>query len=79
MDVKSRSGHVLAILGDSGVGKSSAVKSHVDRRKGERNLIWLSAKQLAEESQAVLAKETGTLIEIPQLVSYSAKPVLGTC
>jgi hypothetical protein len=48
VDAESRPGRVLAILGDSGVGKSSSVKSHVDRRKGERNLIWLSAKQLPE-------------------------------
>ena len=67
---------VLAILGDSGVGKSSSVKSHVYQRKDELNLVWLSARQLAAENQTVLAKEIGAAVKIPQLASYSAKPVL---
>ena len=76
IDAQSKPGRVLAILGDSGVGKSSGVKRHVNRKKDELNLIWLSAKQLAQESQTDLAQGTGTVIKIPQLVSYSAKPVL---
>ena len=76
VEAKTKRGRVLAIVGDSGVGKSSLTKGYVRTLFNKANLIWLSAEELAVQNQAILAKEVGTVVELPMLVRYSTRPLL---
>jgi hypothetical protein len=73
---KSKRGRVLAIVGDSGVGKSSLTKGYVRTLSSKTNLVWLTAEELAVQNQAILAREVGTIFELSKLVRYSTKPLL---
>jgi hypothetical protein len=76
IEAKSKRGRVLAIVGDSGVGKSSLTKGYVRTLFGRTNLIWLTAEELAVNNQTILAEAVGMAFELPKLVRYSTKPLL---
>jgi hypothetical protein len=76
VEAKSKRGRVLAIVGDSGVGKSSLTKGYVHSLSSKTNLVWLTGEELAVQNQTILAKEVGTIFELPNLVRYSTKPLL---
>lgn len=71
----AKSRHVTAVVGDSGTGKSSIVKSDISSRAEEINLIWLSQDELDKPNQHVLASSLGIADDLPTLVGNSMKPV----
>ncbi|MHB1939098.1 MAG: hypothetical protein ACYCOR_21390 [Acidobacteriaceae bacterium] len=71
----AKSKHLTAVVGDSGTGKSSIVKSDISSRAGEINLIWLSQDELDKPNHHVLASSLAIADELPTLVGHSMKPV----
>ncbi|HEY4358211.1 MAG TPA: hypothetical protein VGN16_20870 [Acidobacteriaceae bacterium] len=71
----AKSRHVTAVVGDSGTGKSSIVKSDISSRVEEINMIWLSQDELDKPNQHVLASSLGIADDLPMLVGNSMKPV----
>ena len=71
----ARPRHVTAVVGDSGTGKSSLVKSDISSRTEDINLIWLSQDELDKPNQHVLASSLGIADDLPTLVGHSMKPV----
>ena len=61
----AKSRHVTAVVGDSGTGKSSIVKSDISSRAEEINLIWLSQDELDKPNQHVLASSLGIADDWP--------------
>ena len=67
---------VLGIIGDSGIGKSSLVKSYVESLTDGVNLLWLTHDDLNKPSQALVGSAFGLKNDIPELVRYSPIPIL---
>jgi hypothetical protein len=67
---------VLGIIGDSGIGKSSLVKSHVESLVNGVNLLWLTHDDLNKPNQALVSSALGLKNGIPALVRYSPLPVV---
>ncbi|WP_158791510.1 hypothetical protein [Granulicella sp. L60] len=72
----AKAGHVLAIVGDSGTGKSSLLKSYVTPRLEDVNLIWLSQDEIDKPNQNLVAASLGIEEHLPALIAHSTKPVL---
>lgn len=67
---------VLGIIGDSGIGKSSLVKSYIESVANGVNLLWLTHDDLNKPSQALISSGLGLKNGIPALVRYSPLPVV---
>ena len=67
---------VLGIIGDSGIGKSSLVKSYVESVAEEVNLLWLTHDDLNKPSQALVSSALGLKNDIPALARYSPVPIV---
>jgi hypothetical protein len=67
---------VLGIIGDSGIGKSSLVKSYVESVANEVNLLWLTHDDLNKPSHALVSSALGLKNGIPALVRFSPLAVV---
>jgi hypothetical protein len=77
-EVASRIVHrgTLAITGESGIGKSSILRSYVRQTRERKNLIWLSGQELHVENQSILARKLGLATQLPDMLRGSSRPVL---
>jgi hypothetical protein len=73
---KAKDGNVVAVIGESGTGKSSLVRQFTLATADAVNLVWLSNDELATQNQSLLAAQIGFAHEIPSLIAASTKPVL---
>jgi hypothetical protein len=73
---KMRPKQVLGIIGDSGIGKSSLVKSHIESLANGVNLLWLTHDDLNKPNQALVSSALDLKNDIPALVRYSPLPVV---
>lgn len=73
---KAKKRATLAVIGESGVGKSSLMKGYVQSIQEQSNLIWLSGEELAVQSQLILAKQLGLMLELPNLIRHSTRSLV---
>jgi len=67
---------VLGIIGDSGIGKSSLVKSYIESVADGVNLLWLTHDDLNKPSQVLVSSALGLKNDIPALARYSPAPIV---
>jgi len=73
---KAKDGSVVAVIGESGTGKSSLVRQFTLAAADAVNLVWLSNDELATQNQSLLAAQLGLAHDIPSLIAASTKPTL---
>jgi hypothetical protein len=66
-------GKVVAVLAESGTGKSALVSRFLRSQKAPQRYLWLRPSQLSKSSQQELAQQLGLRHDLPTLIRNSAR------